>query len=103
MNRPLIAALLSAVLAICGCESASDPYLETVAQEEAAILHAETGADLPEIARIDWGDESWCNQSGINGSNVIFIDCTLKGDDDAVRCHVRHELEHLMDLRGDET
>ena len=111
--RSVIAWLVfAAILTGCllwgsGCEGIdrfeSDPYLHQLATEEAANLEAENvkdGVKAPAQIHIQWNDyqsQVWAGSTG-----VIEIHCKHRGNEEATRIVIRHELIHLMWHTSDE-
>lgn len=103
-----VAALLTgALLWGSGCEGIdkfeSDPYLHQLATEEAALLETENagnGVKAPERIHIQWNDyqsQVWAGSTG-----VIEIHSKHRGNEEATRIVIRHELVHLMWGTADE-
>lgn len=108
IERLAVAAILTgALLWGSGCEGIdkfeSDPYLHQLATEEAANLEAESagdGVEAPERIHIQWNDyqsQVWAGSTG-----VIEINSKHRGNEEATRIVIRHELVHLMWHTADE-
>jgi len=88
------------LLTATGCgESAydlSDPILQGIALDEGDKLAAVFSLPQPNMDDIDieWGPISECTLA--DKCPRIKIREDLKGQDAAVRCHVRHEMFHAM-------
>lgn len=97
-------------LACVGCGAGSpgdrsDAKLEAIAMEEGSGLAATFSMPVPDMDEIsiEWGPVSEYNDT--DNYYRIKIREDLAGQEDALRCHVRHEMFHAMTgLRdGDQT
>jgi hypothetical protein len=95
--------VLCAFLALAGtgCESgspgaSSDSTLAGIAAEEGAALAGVFGIPQPNMddISIEWGRLSEYNDT--DNYYRITIREDLAGQDEALRCHVRHEMFHAM-------
>jgi hypothetical protein len=88
-------------LAAAGCEAGSpgarsDPVLAGIAAEEGSELAATFSIPEPNMddISIEWGQVSEYNNT--DNYYRIKIREDLAGQDEALRCHVRHEIFHAM-------
>jgi hypothetical protein len=83
-----------AIILLTGCESSQSVMtsdLDDSRDEAIAYVNANFHTDYHREIPVKWGDLSryWSN-------GIIEINETLKGDEDAIQSHMRHEVFHAV-------